>query len=76
MRSSAAKWGGISLAWLLLIAQWGCATQKAKQESAADPSQAAGGEQVIVVPVFIVSPPGAVSPDRATHREELPPARM
>lgn len=89
MRISAARPGSISLALLLLVSLCGCATHEAKQGTSDDLLQATGHKQVIVVPIFIVSPPengsagngvdlppGSDSPDPATHRGDPLPAKM
>jgi len=88
MRMGAARSGRIMLASLLLVSFCGCAAPEAKQAPADESLQASGDEQVIVVPVFILSPSqdgpvgngvdpsGPASSEPATHGRGTLPARM
>ena len=62
MNIGAIKLGIIPLALLLLNSFCGCATHDAKENAGSTESQTAGSRQVIVVPIFILSPSGNATP--------------
>lgn len=89
MNIDAIKPAIILLALLPLISFCGCATPEAKQNADDAPLQTAGSEPVIVVPIFILSPPqngtpgsgrdippGPISLEPTTRRGEPLPARL